>query len=255
MVKDVETSLFNIELKMKTLLLHKTFLTTYKRNKKYSEGLNIKFNLALCTSDKQLQSKCKGILNRPSRKIQSKVIKPFNNELHNLWKQRKLIKIKISEILSQEEQRIIRANVRRRIQIIEKNTKRIHQRKIERDNLCIENNNNNNKRNRRFSRKHYIEKRTEERKRMKLNRKERIRKAKEEGRDLNAISLSSKVLRTPQKSVLTKSPSFIATPNDVNWLSLRKELNSFINQLRYFTNNAFQKGQKELIQKQRKTNW
>ena len=63
------------------------------------------------------------------------------------------MKIKISETFSQEEQQTIRTNVRRGIQIIEKNTKRRHQRKIERDNLCIENNNNNNKRNRRFSRK------------------------------------------------------------------------------------------------------
>ena len=82
---------------------------------------------------------------------------------------------------------------------------------------------------------------------MKLNRKKRIRKAK--AKDQNAINLPSKVLTTPQKSVLVKSPTFIATPNDVNWLSLRKELNSFINQRRYFVKNAFQKGQKQLIQK------
>ena len=76
---------------------------------------------------------------------------------------------------------------------------------------------------------------------MRLNRKERIRKAKEEGPDQNAINLSSKVLTTPQKSLLAKGPSFIPTPNDVNWLNIRKELDSFINQLRYFANNAFQK--------------
>ena len=131
------------------------------------------------------------------------------------------MKIKISETFSQEEQQTIRTNVRRGIQIIEKNTKRRHQRKIERDNLCIENNNNNNKRNRRFSRKQMEKKR--EKKRVKLNRKERIRKAKEEGPDKNAINLSSKVLTTPQKSVLGKGQSFISTLNDVNWLNIRKE--------------------------------
>ena len=51
---------------------------------------------------------------------------------------------------------------------------------------------NNKKRNRRFSRKHQIEKKREKRKRVKLNRKERIRKAKEEGPDQNAINPSSK---------------------------------------------------------------
>ena len=131
------------------------------------------------------------------------------------------MKIKISETFSQEEQQTIRTNVRRGIQIIKKNTKRRHQRKIERDNLCIENNNNNNKRNRRFSRKQMEKKR--EKKRVKLNRKERIRKAKEEGPDQNAINLSSKVLTTPQKSVLGKGQSFISTLNDVNWLNIRKE--------------------------------
>ena len=75
--------------------------------------------------------------------------------------QRDLIKTKISETFSHEEQRRIRTNIRHRIQIIEKNTKRRHQRKIERDNVCFENNNNNKKRNRRFSRKHQIEKKRE----------------------------------------------------------------------------------------------
>ena len=45
-----------------------------------------------------------------------------------------------------------------------------------------------------------------------------------------------------QKSVLAKGPIFIPTPNDVSWLNVRKELDSFINQLRYFANNTFQKG-------------
>ena len=126
---------------------------------------------------------------------------------------------------------------------MEKNTKRRHQQKIEQDNLCIENNKNSNKRNWRFSRKHQIEKRREKRKRVKLNQKERIRKAKGEVPDQNAINLSSKLLTTPQKSILAKGPSFIPTPNDFNWLSVRKEWDSFINQLRYIANNTFQKGQ------------
>ena len=39
-----------------------------------------------------------------------------------------------------------------------------------------------------------------------------------------------------------KGPSLIPTQNDVNWLNIWKELDSFINQLRCFANNAFQKG-------------
>ena len=77
---------------------------------------------------------------------------------------------------------------------------------------------------------------------MKLNRKESTRKVREEGPDQNAINLSSKVLTTPQKSVLAKGPAFTSTPNDVDWLNVRRQLDSFINQLRYFANNAFRKG-------------
>ena len=76
---------------------------------------------------------------------------------------------------------------------------------------------------------------------MKLNRKEKIRKAKEEDPDQNVINLSSKVLTTPQISVLATGPSSIPTPYGFNWLNIRKELDSFINRLRYFANNDFQK--------------
>ena len=107
--------------------------------------------------NKRLQRKCEATLNRTSTNIQSKIIKATNIELHKLWQQCKLIKVKIFETFSQEEQRRIRTNIRRRIQIIKKNTKRRHQRKMERDNLRIENNNNNNKRNWQFSRKHQVE--------------------------------------------------------------------------------------------------
>ena len=62
-----------------------------------------------------------------------------------------------------------------------------------------------------------------------LERKDK--KSQRRGPDQYAINLSSKVLTTPQKSVLAKGPSFIPTPNDVSWLSVRQ--NSFIKQLRY----------------------
>ena len=39
--------------------------------------------------------------------------------------------------------------------------------------------------------------------------------------DFKSHLIPSKVLITPQKSLLGKDPSFIPTPNDVNWLSVR----------------------------------
>ena len=177
------------------------------------------------------------MLYRTSRNIQSKAIKAVNIKLHKLCQQRKLIKIKISETFSQEEQRRIRPNVRRRIQIIAKNIKPRHQQKIERNNLNKITTKTTNKSD------YFQEKKREERKRVRINQKERIRKAKEEDPDQNAINLLSKVLTAPQKSVLAQGPSFMPTPNGFNWLNVREELDSFINQLRYFTNNAFQIGQ------------
>ena len=52
------------------------------------------------------------------------------------------------------------------------------------------------------------------------------------------------MLTTPQKSVLANGPSFIPTPNDVSWLKVRKELDSFIKQLLNFASKAFGKGKK-----------
>ena len=40
-------------------------------------------------------------------------------------------------------------------------------------------------------------------------------------------------LTTPQKLLLKKGPSFVPTPSDNNWLTLRKDFDKFVNQLRY----------------------
>ena len=76
---------------------------------------------------------------------------------------------------------------------------------------------NNNKENQQFSRKQQIGKKIEKRKRVKLDRKDRIRKAKREVPDQNSINLSSEVLTSPQKLLLAKVPSFILTRDCINW--------------------------------------
>ena len=40
-------------------------------------------------------------------------------------------------------------------------------------------------------------------------------------------------LTTPQKSLLKKGPSFVPTPSNVNWLTLRKVFDKFVNQSKY----------------------
>ena len=53
------------------------------------------------------------------------------------------------------------------------------------------------------------------------------------GPDQNAINVSSLNLTPPQKSLLSKGPSFVPTPKDVNLYELRKDLTKFANQLRF----------------------
>ena len=53
------------------------------------------------------------------------------------------------------------------------------------------------------------------------------------GPDQNAINLSSLNLTSLQKSLLSKGPSFVPTPKDVNWYELRKNFTKFVNQLRF----------------------
>ena len=40
-------------------------------------------------------------------------------------------------------------------------------------------------------------------------------------------------LATPQNLLLKKGPSFVPTLLDVNWLTLQKDFDKFVNQLRY----------------------
>ena len=73
----------------------------------------------------------------------------------------------------------------------------------------------------------------EKRERYKHNRKQRITNIKNNLPDQNAINVSAVSLTTPQKSILKKGPCFVPTPSDVTWLTLRKDFDKFINQLRY----------------------
>ena len=53
------------------------------------------------------------------------------------------------------------------------------------------------------------------------------------GPDQNAINLSSSNLASPQKFLLSKGPSFVSTPKDVNWYELRKPFTKFLTQIRF----------------------
>ena len=103
-----------------------------------------------------------------------------------------------------------------------------------RDKITEHHNTDGKKRkNRRFSKKKLINKTKLKRVRHKKYYRERINFAKVNGPDQNAINLSSLNLTSPQKSLLSKGPSFVPTPKDVNWYELRKNFTKFVNQLRF----------------------
>ena len=118
--------------------------------------------------------------------------------------------------------------------IWKKAIKRRHSRKSSRDKITEHHNIDNKKRkNRRFSKKQLINKKKLKRVRHKNNYRERIQFAKVNGPDQNAINLSTLNLTSPQKPLLSKGPSFVPTPKDVNWYELRKNFTKFVNQLRF----------------------
>ena len=51
--------------------------------------------------------------------------------------------------------------------------------------------------------------------------------------DQNATNLSNKELSHAKQSLLRKGRSFIPTPTDINWYSLRRDFDGFVNKLGY----------------------
>ena len=79
-----------------------------------------------------------------------------------------------------------------------------------------------------------IDKRKEKCKPHKPRKKDGIKEIIENATDQNAINLSNAVLSEDQKTLLKNRPSFIPTPTNINWYSVRKDFTRFINKMRPF---------------------
>ena len=142
-------------------------------------------------------------------------------------------KVQLANNLSDKDYKTTSATIRNKVRYMKKAIRCRHSRTLSRDKITEHHNIDNKKRkNRRFSRKQLINKKKLKRVRHKNNYRERIHFAKVNGPDQNAINLSSLKLTSPQKSLLSKGPSFVPTPKDVNWYELRKDFTKFANQLR-----------------------
>ena len=91
-----------------------------------------------------------------------------------------------------------------------------------------------------FFKKQLINKKKLKQVRHKNNYREQIQFAKVNGPDETIINLSSLNLTSLQKSLLSKGPSFVPTPKDVNWYELHKNftkfVTKFVNQLKALSN-------------------
>ena len=142
--------------------------------------------------------------------------------------------VQVANNLSDKDYKTTYAAIRNKVRYIEKAIRHRHSRKLSRVKITEHHNIDNKKRkNRRFSKKQLINKKKLKRVRHKNNYRERMNFAKVNAPDQNAINLSSLKLTSPQKYLLSKEPSFVLTPKDVNWYELHKNLIKFANQLRF----------------------
>ena len=66
-----------------------------------------------------------------------------------------------------------------------------------------------------------------------LRKKTLIGSAKANCPDQNTINMTDFELSDACKSLLSKGPSFVPTPYDINWCTLKQDFDNFVNKLRF----------------------
>ena len=79
----LEKDLLKIEKKITKYNYHKEFLENYKYNRKYTKGLTLKFNLALCEDSEHLQKSCHNILRNASSKLRDHILTSVNKKFED----------------------------------------------------------------------------------------------------------------------------------------------------------------------------
>ena len=219
---------------------HNNLLNTYKNNKKTPKGLQLKFNLSLCPGDKQLIKEVGKCLRQCSYRIQESLIKANVRHIeHTKAKRDSLVvdlKKSISDNLFNQYMDTIKSNTDNLRQTIQNR----HKNKMFRDSINVtENGFNTTNKKRRFSK--YRRKQFFKSRRQKLTERLQLRKAEAISKtpDQNAINLTDYVLNDSEKSLLIKGPSFIPTPSDINWQTLRHDFDKFAHKLRYQVSNQY----------------
>ena len=226
--------LLNIEEKLCRYTLHEELLVNYKKNRKYPKGMQLKFNLSLCSDSDSLNKTCESALRQTSFKLRDSILKEVRSHITYLSNLRKELISVINGNVSSSEFRNISDFIQEKIAFLTTNIKIAQARKYERDNIIIY---QSNCRNRRYRKDKRCRHRKERKKIWNETQQKLIAEAKNSCPDQNAINLSTITLDDHCKSLLSKGPSFVPTPKDINWFNLKQDFDSFTNKLRNKVNN------------------
>ena len=171
----------------------------------------------------------------------SRILKEISKGIYWLKKQCKNLKVQLVSNLLDKDYKTTYATICNKVRYMEKAIRHRHSRKLLRDKITEHHNIDSKKRkNCFFSKKQLINKKKLKQVRHKNNYREQIQFAKVNGPDENTINLSSLNLTSLQKSLLSKGPSFVPPPKDVNWYELHKNftkfVTKFVNQLKALSN-------------------
>lgn len=219
--------------------LHTELLKIYKQNKKTPKGLALKFNLSLCPTDKQLIKETNRILKRSSMYLQESLIKATTRHITKLQSEKDNLKNKLKHLISNEDFNSFITQLRTTQIDIQTRIKARQESKFQRDNIHPIMNPPQQNKHRKFKRKKRIQHFATKRKNKKEAIKTRKQFAIQQTPDQNAINLTDHALTEGEKSILRKGPSFVPSPTDVDWCSLRKDFDSFVNKLRYQVKNNY----------------
>ena len=209
--------------------LHQELLTNYKRNRRYPKGFRLKFNLSLCSDSPELKRNCNNVLRNASLKLRDIILKSVELKVKEINKERDSLRNKIKAKVRATEFRNIQNYVLRKIENLSLEIKYRHEKKYKRANISAIESNRQNRRFRRGKRKKHNKQR---KKRWAEQQQILINEAKQNCPDQNAINLCNLEISDSADLLLSKGPSYVPSPKDIDWYKLKQDFDSFVNKLR-----------------------
>ena len=212
---------------------HHRFLSRCQLLNSIPTGLKLKFNLALGSSDEELQKRCQLHLQAASKNILNELIDFTQTTTAGLQDTLESMRKRLFEDQDYQAASSCWNHAKKTVKSLNRELNIRHRNKIKKiipllNTTPLEHNTRPKKTTRRFSKK------------VRIARKERFFNIVRQQR-LNTISnqeqfypinLSSRELNADQKSLLSKGPSFCPIPRDINRMKLLEDWEKFENRLR-----------------------